>query len=70
MLAAGIGGLRTLALPKVASWVAIVLGVAFLTPVGPAGFLVLPFWIVGISVVLYRGQGVPSGRAAPASSPA
>jgi hypothetical protein len=70
MLAAGIGGLRTLALPKVASWVAIVLGVVFLTPVGPAGFLVLPFWIVGISVVLYRGDGVPSGRAAPASSPA
>ena len=44
MLGAGIGGLRTVALPKAISWIAIVLGVGFFTPVGPADFLVLPFW--------------------------
>jgi hypothetical protein len=70
MLGAGIGGLRTVALPKVLSWAAIVLGIAFLTPVGAAGFLVLPFWVVGVSVVLYRGQRVARGRVAEAGSPA
>jgi hypothetical protein len=70
MLGAGIGGLRTVALPKVASWVAIVLGVAFLTPVGIVGFLVLPFWVFAVSVMLYRGQREPAGRAAAAGSPA
>jgi hypothetical protein len=69
MLAAGIGGLRTVALPKVASWVAIVLGVAFMTPVGPGGFLVLPFWVIAVSVILYRAQREPDAtRSAPASS--
>jgi hypothetical protein len=56
MLGAGIGGLRTVALPKAASWVAIVLGVVFLTPVGVLGFLVLPFWVLVVSVLLYRGD--------------
>jgi hypothetical protein len=69
MLAAGIGGLRTVALPKVASWVAIVLGIGFLTPVGPAGFLVLPFWVIAVSVILYRAQREPAATgSAPASS--
>jgi hypothetical protein len=70
MLGVGIGGLRTLALPKVASWVAIVLGVGFLTPVGPAGFLILPFWVIAVSVLLYRGQRERGGRPAAAGSPA
>jgi hypothetical protein len=69
MLAAGIGGLRTVALPKVASWVAILLGVGFLTPVGPAGFLVLPFWVIAMSVVLYR-RSEGAATPAPAPSPA
>lgn len=54
MLGAGIGGLRTVALPRVASWLAILLGIVFLTPVGAAGFFVLPFWFVAVGVVLYR----------------
>jgi hypothetical protein len=70
MLGAGIGGLRTLALPKLASWVAIALGVLFLTPVGPIGFLILPFWVIGVSVLLYRGQGAAGGTVAAAGSPA
>jgi hypothetical protein len=70
MLGTGIGGLRTVALPKVVSWVAVVLGVAFLTPVGIVGFLVLPFWMIAVSVVLYRGQRKSTGRALAAGSPA
>lgn len=59
MLAAGIGGLRTLALPRVAAWVAIVLGVAFLSPFGWGGILVLPFWVLAVSILLFRGSGRP-----------
>jgi hypothetical protein len=70
MLGAGIGGLRTVALPKAISWIAIVLGVGFFTPVGPAGFLVLPFWVIAVSLILYRGQRESTGSAAAAGSPA
>jgi hypothetical protein len=70
MLGAGIGGLRTVALPKAISWIAIVLGVGFFTPVGPAGFLVLPFWVIAVSLILYRGQPESTGSAAAAGSPA
>jgi hypothetical protein len=69
MLAAGVGGLRTLALPRWLSWVAIVLGVAFFTPVGAFGFLLVPLWVIAVSAVLYRrsdGVGAPT----PAPSPA
>lgn len=70
MLGAGIGGLRTVALPKAISWIAIVLGVGFFAPVGPAGFLVLPFWVIAVSLILYRGQRESTGSAATAGSPA
>jgi hypothetical protein len=75
MLAVGIGGLRTLTLPKSLSWPAIVLGIVFVTPFGWASFVALPFWVIPTSIVLYRGQHVrgrraPDGRAAAAGSPA
>ena len=56
LLAAGIGGLRSGTLPKVACWAAMVLGVAFLTPAGIAAFLLTPLWILAVSVVLFRAQ--------------
>ena len=69
MLAAGIGGLRTLALPRSLSWIAVVLAAAFFTPVGAAGFILVPFWVIATSVVLYRrSEGVATP--APAPSPA
>ncbi len=64
MLAAGIGGLRNAALPKPVSWVAIALGIGLLTPVGAAGFLILPLWVIAVSVVLYRGPRAAVGRTA------
>jgi hypothetical protein len=66
MLGAGIGGLRTLALPRSLSWIAVVLGVVFFTPVGAFGFLLLPFWVIALSVVLYRRA---AGAAAPEPVP-
>ena len=56
LLAAGIGGLRSATLPKVACWTAMILGVAFLTPAGIAAFLLTPLWILAVSIVLFRAQ--------------
>jgi hypothetical protein len=63
MLAVGVGGLRTTSLPRPLSWVAIALGVAFLTPFGWFGFLVLPFWVGAASWVLFRGPRERGRRA-------
>lgn len=63
LLAAGIGGLRSGALPKVLCWAAMILGIAFLTPAGIVAFLLSPLWLLAVSVVLYRAQSrqrVPS----------
>lgn len=63
LLAAGIGGLRSGALPKVLCWAAMILGIAFLTPAGIVAFLLSPLWLLTVSVVLYRTQSrqrVPS----------
>lgn len=57
MLAAGLGGLHTRALPKWLSWIGIVLGVAALTPAGIASFLLLPLWTLATSIVLHRRLG-------------
>ncbi|MEN3311877.1 MAG: hypothetical protein V7645_1206 [Actinomycetota bacterium] len=56
MVAAGLGGLRTRALPKTLSWAAVVLGVAFFTPLGFFAFFILPPWMIATGVVLYRYQ--------------
>jgi len=56
LLAAGVGGLRSGTLPKTMCWVAMILGAAFLTPAGIVAFLLLPVWILAVSVVLYRAQ--------------
>ena len=58
MVAAGLGGLRTRALPKPLSWTALVLGVAFFTPLGFFAFFILPPWMIATGVVLYRRQRV------------
>jgi hypothetical protein len=58
-IAAGIGGLRTLALPKALSWTALVLGLAFLTPAGIIAFFGFPLWILAASITLYgRGRSI------------
>ena len=62
LVAAGLGGLRAHALPRSLSWAAIVLGVAFFTPLGFFAFFILPPWMIVTGVVLYRQQrGVVAG---------
>ncbi|MCB0857389.1 MAG: hypothetical protein KDB57_04610 [Solirubrobacterales bacterium] len=67
LLATGIGGLRTATLPKWIAWVSIVMGCLCLTGIGgiPA-FMLMPLWILAISVVLLRRQ---SAERAPSASP-
>src|SRR4051794_32375643 len=69
LIAAGLCALRTLALPKVLSWSALVFGVAFLTPAGFVGFFGFLPWILATSIVLY-GRGRPAGSVVPAPSSA
>ena len=56
LVAAGLGCLRTSALPKWLSRTAIALGVALFTPFGFGAFVLLPLWMVVAGVVLQRRQ--------------
>jgi hypothetical protein len=56
LVAAGLGGLRTTALPKLLCRSAIALGVALFTPLGFGAFILLPVWMVAAGVVLQRRE--------------
>lgn len=65
MLGAGVGTLRTDALPAWLSWAAIVIGVVAITPIGFFGFLAMGVWTLIVSVLLSM-QASPAGPASPA----
>jgi hypothetical protein len=69
LLAAGLGGIRSGALPRGLAWSAAVLGLAFVTPAGVAAFLLTPVWVVATSIVLYRAARGRSPSAARALEP-
>ena len=56
LLASGVGGLRTRALPKLLAIPALVLGIACLTPLGFFALFAIPVWTAAAGVVLYRAQ--------------
>jgi hypothetical protein len=62
LLSAGLAVLRTNALPRWMGWVALLLGILTVTPVGFFSFLVSGLWIIVAAVLLLQG-----GRAAPAT---
>jgi len=69
LLAAGIGGVRAIALPRLLSWSAIVLGVLFLSPAGFFAAFALPFWTTTTGIVLYRrNSGAASASMAGATA--
>ncbi len=69
LFGAGVGTLRTGALPSWLSWGAIVLGVFAITPLGFFAFLLLGVWTLIVSVLLFmRARSAPEG-AAPAGAP-
>jgi hypothetical protein len=69
LVAAGLGGLRTRALPRALSWSALVLGVAYFTPLGFFAFVALPLWMAAAGAVLYRKQRPAMAAQALASRP-
>jgi hypothetical protein len=80
LLGAGVGTLRTGALPNWLAWAAIVIGVLAVTPVGFFAFLALGIWTLIVSVMLFmrereadegsssQGGTSSSGGAAPQGS--
>ena len=56
LLASGVGGLRTRALPKLLAWPAVALGAACLTPLGFFALFAVPVWMFAAGIVLYRAQ--------------
>ena len=69
LIGAGLGGLRTAALPRALAWVTLALGVIALTPGGPLTFMALPLWLIGTGIVLARADraAVPSSARASAA---
>ena len=53
MFASGICVLRHGGRPRWLGWVAIVIGVVSLTPIGFVGFLAVFVWVLVVSIVLY-----------------
>jgi hypothetical protein len=56
LIGAGLGGLRTVALPRPLAWITVALGVIALTPGGPITFALLPLWLIGTGIVLARAD--------------
>jgi hypothetical protein len=54
MLATGICSVRTGALPAWLGWLAIVIGIAAITPAGFFGFLAFGLWTIAASIVMWR----------------
>lgn len=63
LIGAGASMIATAALPKWLGWVAVVLGVAALTPVGFFAFLALGVWILVASGLIFRRGDAPAAQA-------
>jgi hypothetical protein len=68
MLASGLAMVRGNALPVWPGWVAIVVGVLAVTPVGFFAILVTLAWILGMSVMLFM-RGAPTMPTSSATQP-
>ena len=64
-LATGLAALRFGVLPAWAAWVTIVLGILHVTPIGFFALLAGLIWILVVSIVLYRREGVTADRHRP-----
>jgi hypothetical protein len=70
MLATGICVIRHGGLPRWLGWVAIVIAIVSVTPIGFAGFLAVFVWTLVASIVLYlRGPVTPTAVAPPPAVP-
>lgn len=69
LLGAGVGTLKTGALPRWLGWAAVVIGVVAITPAGFFGFLALGVWTLIASVMLAMQAGRESDTAPLADTP-
>jgi hypothetical protein len=71
MVASAFAILHTRALPVVAGWLALVIGIVTFTPVGFFGVLASLIWVPVVGVMIYRkGDVGQEGPRAPATAPA
>jgi hypothetical protein len=63
MLASGIAVLRNGGIPRWLGYVALLLGITAVTPIGFFSFLVAGIWVLIVSVLLYQGEGAPTASA-------
>jgi hypothetical protein len=69
MLASGIAGITSRALPGWLAWPALVIGIVALTPLGFFAFLAFLLWTLATSVVLWRARAAePPATAPPAAT--
>jgi hypothetical protein len=60
LIGAGASMIATAALPRWVGWVAMVLGVAALTPIGFFAFLALGLWILIVSALIFLRRATPT----------
>ena len=65
MLASGFAIVKTGALPRAFGWIALLLGVTGVTPIGFVSLLIGLIWVGVVSVVLYLREGRPAAGEAP-----
>ena len=68
-LASGLAAIRHGAFNKVLGWIAIVIGVISLTPVGFVGAIAAVLWIGAMGIVLFRSQDADGPGAPPPAAP-
>jgi hypothetical protein len=70
LLSSGLSIVRYGVLPKWLGWVAIVLGVIGLTPIGFVSFMVGALWVIVVSIMLaVRARGIATPPASPPAAP-
>jgi len=61
LLATGLGARRNGMLPGPVAWLTIVVGASLLTPIGFFGFILLPFWLIVVGLLLGRSETARAG---------
>jgi hypothetical protein len=70
MLASGFAIVKTGALPRAFGWIALVLGVTGVTPIGFFSLLIGLLWVGVVSVLLYMREGRPAAAEPPPTATA
>jgi hypothetical protein len=68
MIATGLASIRSGALPAWLGWIALLIGIAAITPVGFFAFLLFLVWTLVVSVLLWRAAATPAATP-PAATP-